>query len=147
MTRSTRSRNVTPSDEAPEVTETAPETESETAPETESETGEETAPNGGVDFEDAAWPTKAAEEPNPAMVAKLRESWDQGVERNGRRECRPFAVTCKDEPAVNLRTRQLRQAATSLGIGVAIKRFDLEGGAGVRLVFRARKRRNSPTTS
>lgn len=103
---------------------------------------EATPSTDDLGFEEATWPSKASQPPNPAMVAKLRESWDAGVVRNGRRECKPFAIRCADEDTVTLRTRQLRYAAQSLGYGVAIKTSKTDDGA-FRLIFRARQRRKT----
>lgn len=107
---------------------------------------EATPSTDDLGFEEAAWPSKTAQPPNAAMVSKLTESWDAGTIQNGRRECKPFAIRCADEDAVNLRTRQLRHAAQSLGYGVAIKTSKTDDGA-FRLVFRARQRRKSSASA
>lgn len=98
---------------------------------------------------EAAWPVKEAAKPHPALVAKLKESWDAGTDRttNGvkRRDGKPFALAAKDDKVKAERERQLRVAAESLGYGVSIKSESGENGS-YRLIFRARTRRQSRTS-
>lgn len=85
-------------------------------------------------------------EPHPQLVAMLRKSWESRVVKGNSIQTPAYKLICANDEQVKLRTRQLREAGESLGIGVGIREVTASGGK-TELHFRARKRRGSGAVS
>lgn len=101
---------------------------------------------GELEIEDAEWTGSGGRQIHPQLQERIQRSWDNRVVNGNHIQTPAFKVPVRNADELKLRTRQLRDAAAALKIGVGIRPEVNDDGAGY-VHFRARKRRGSGDVS